>query len=62
VWASNPKFGGTDSNDLPFETAVAFVVLVMFANSRNVSFEKAEAGKPVSGLSYAVPTMLNTNI
>jgi hypothetical protein len=29
----------------------------MFANSRNVSFEKAEAGKRGSRLSYA-PTML----
>jgi len=32
---------------------------VMFANSRNVAFEKAETGKRGSRLSYA-PTMINT--
>jgi hypothetical protein len=43
--------------NLPFETAVAFVMPVMFANSRNVALEKAETGKRGSRLSYA-PTML----
>jgi hypothetical protein len=43
--------------NLPFETEVAFEVPVMFANSCNVSFEKAETGKRGSRLSYT-PTML----
>jgi hypothetical protein len=43
--------------NLPFETEVVFVVQVMFANSRNVSFEKAKTGKRGSRLSYT-PTML----
>lgn len=43
--------------NLSFDGAVAFEVPVMFANSRNVAFEKAETGKRGSRLSYT-PTML----
>jgi hypothetical protein len=45
--------------NLPFETEVAFEVPVMFANSCNVSFEKAETGKRGSRLSYT-PHNANT--
>jgi len=43
--------------NLSFDGAVAFEVPVMFANSCNVSFEKAETGKRGSRLSYT-PAML----